>query len=84
MYQKQNSSEVTDVVGTTVTIGEDKEYTAYQVSMYYPSDSTYLLTYWFETDDGKVRYIALEGPKELDDIKLEDYLFIPESFSLEK
>lgn len=48
MYNKQNSSEVTGVTGATVTIGKNKEYTAYQVYMYYPSDSTYLVTYWFK------------------------------------
>lgn len=84
MYNKQNSSEVTGVTGATVTIGKNKEYTAYQVYMYYPSDSTYLVTYWFEAGDGKVHYIALEGPQELDGVKITDYLYIPESFSLKK
>ena len=82
MYNKKNSSDVTDVTGATVTIGKDKKYTAYQVYMYYPSDSTYLVTYWFEAEDGKVHYIALEGPKELNGVKITDYLDIPESFSL--
>lgn len=84
MYNKQNSSEVIGVTGATVTIGKNKEYTAYQVYMYYPSDSTYLVTYWFEAGDGKVHYIALEGPQELDGVKITDYLYIPESFSLKK
>lgn len=84
MHNKQNSSEVTGVTGATVTIGKNKEYTAYQVYMYYPSDSTYLVTYWFEAGDGKVHYIALEGPQELDGVKITDYLYIPESFSLKK
>ena len=82
LNEKKKSSEVTDVTGATVTIGKDKKYTAYQVYMYYPSDSTYLITYWFDTDDGKVHYISLEGPEELDKIKLKDYFYIPESFSL--
>lgn len=82
MYNKQNSSDVTGVTGATVTIGKNKEFTAYQVYMYYPSDSTYLVTYWFETGDGKVHYIALEGPQELNGVKITDYLYIPESFSL--
>lgn len=82
MYNKQNSSEVTGVTGATVQIGKNKEYTAYQVYMYYPSDSTYLITYWFEAEDGKVHYIALEGPGELNGTSISDYLFIPESFSL--
>ena len=82
MYNKQNSTDVTGVTGATVKIGKNKEYTAYQVYMYYPSDDTYLITYWFEAEDNKVHYIALEGPGELSDKKIEDYLSIPESFSL--
>jgi len=82
MYNMQNNSNVTGVTGATVTIGKNKEYTAYQVYMYYPSDSTYLITYWFETEDGKIRYIALEGPEELSGVKITDYLYIAESFSL--
>lgn len=82
MYNKQNSNEVTDVTGATVTIGKNRKYTAYQVYMYYPSDSTYLVTYWFEAEDGKVHYISLEGPSELSGVKLTDYTYIPESFSL--
>lgn len=84
MYNKQNSSDVTGVNGATVKIGKNKEYTAYQVYMYYPSDSTYLVTYWFEAEDGKVHYIALEGPEELSGVKITDYLYIPESFSIKK
>lgn len=84
MYNKLNSSDVTGVTGATVNIGKNKEYTAYQVYMYYPSDGTYLVTYWFEAEDGKVHYIALEGPEELSGVKITDYLYIPESFSLNK
>lgn len=84
MYNMQNSTDVTGVTGATVTIGKNKEYTAYQVYMYYPADSIYLITYWFEAEDGKIHYIALEGPAELSDTKLTDYLSIPESFSLKK
>ena len=82
LNNRLNSSEVTGVTGATVQIGKNKEYTAYQVYMYYPSDSTYLITYWFEAEDGKVHYIALEGPGELNGTSISDYLFIPESFSL--
>lgn len=84
MYNKQMASDVIGVTGATVTIGKNKEYTAYQVYMYYPADSVYLVTYWFEAEDGKVHYIALEGPNELNNIKITDYLFIPESFNLDK
>lgn len=84
MYNMQNNSDVTGVTGATVTMGKNKEYTAYQVYMYYPSDSTYLIAYWFESEDGKIRYIALEEPEELSGVKITDYLYIPESFSLSK
>ena len=84
MYNKQNSGDVTGVTGATVKIGKNKEYTAYQIYMYYPYDATYLVTYWFEAEDGKVHYIALEGPEELGGVKITDYLYIPESFSLNK
>ena len=84
LNNRLNSNEVTGVTGATVQIGKNKEYTAYQVYMYYPSDSTYLITYWFEAEDGKVHYIALEGPEDLNGIQITDYLFIPESFALNK
>jgi hypothetical protein len=83
-YNKQNSSDVTRVTGETVKIGKNKEYTAYKVSMYYPYDGTYLITYWFEAEDKKVHYIALEGPEKLSGKEITDYLYIPESFSLNK
>ena len=52
--------------------------------MYYPSDGTYLVTYWFKTEDEVIRYLALEGPAELSGTKITDYTYIPESFSLNK
>ena len=79
MYNMQNDSSVTDVTGATVTIGKNKEYTAYQVYMYYPADAVYLVTYWFEAEDGKTHYIALEGPSDV-----VNYTYIPESFRLTK
>lgn len=84
MHSKLNSSDVTEVTGATIQIGKNKQYTAYQVYMYYPSDGTYLITYWFEAEDGYVHYAALEGPNELNGIYLADYLYIPESFSLSR
>lgn len=84
MYNKQNDTSVTGVTGATVTVGKNKEYTGYQVYMYYPTESIYLITYWFDTNDGKVRYIALEGPETLNDVEIYDFLTIPESFSLNK
>lgn len=82
MYNMQQSQEVTGVTGATIKIGKNKEYTAYQVYMLYQKEGTYLVTYWFETEDGVIRYIGLEGPAELNGIKITDYLYIPESFSL--
>ena len=82
MTYMQNSNEVDNVTIATVKIGKNKEYEAYQVYMYYPSDDIYLITYWFSAEDGKTHYISLEGKKEVDGVKLTDYLYIPESFSL--
>ncbi len=82
MYDKQSSEDVENVTGKTVKIGKNKEYTAYKISMHYPADLVSLITYWFETEDGKVHYITLKGPEKMDVQELTDYLFIPESFSL--
>lgn len=84
MYQKKQDTTVSGVTGGTVKIGKNDEYTAYQVYMYYPQDGTYLVTYWFETEDGVIRYLALEGPMEVSGTKITDYLHIPESFTLNK
>lgn len=84
MYNMKMSGEVTDVNGATVKIGRNKEYTAYQVYMYYPSSSKYLVTYLLEAEDGKIHYLALEGPVEYNGIKITDFLPVPESFSLKK
>lgn len=84
LAQKKKEPSVSGVKGSTVKIGRNSEYTAYQVYMYFPSDGTYLVTYWFESEDGVIRYLALEGPTELSGTKITDYLHIPESFSLNK
>lgn len=84
LAQKKKDPSVSGVKGSTVKIGRNKEYTAYQVYMYFQSDGTYLVTYWFESEDGIIRYLALEGPTELSGTKITDYLHIPESFSLNK
>ena len=81
-YNKQNDPNVTGVTSAMVNIGKNKEYTAYQVYMYYESDATYLVTYWFEAEDGKTHYIALEGPEKIGDKKLTDFTVIAESFRL--
>ena len=79
LSQQKEDENVTGVTGATVTIGKDKKYTAYQVYMYYPADDDYLVTYWFDAEDGYIHYIAIEGPEGV-----EDYTSIPESFSLTK
>lgn len=78
MTKQQDDDSVSGVTGATVTIGKDKKYTAYQVYMFYPKENVYLITYWFDVD-GVVHYLALEGPEGV-----ENYLSIPESFSLTK
>lgn len=84
MYNKKNSSEVTNVTGEKVKIGKNNSYDAYKISMYYPKDNVYLITYLFDAEDNKVHYIAVEGPKEYDGIKIDDLYKIPKSFSLKK
>jgi hypothetical protein len=71
---KTNDPNVRGVTGATVKVGK-KNYTAYQVYMYYPSDATYLVTYWFEGDNGKIHYISIEGGD-----KLAEYTWIAESY----
>lgn len=84
MYQKKNDPTVSGVTGSTVRIGKNKEYSSYQIYMYYPNDGTYLVTYWFQSEDGVIRYLTLEGPTELSGTKITEYLHIPESFTLNK
>ena len=48
------------------------------------NDDVYLITYWFSAEDGKTHYISIEGKKEINGVKLTDYMYIPESFSLNK
>lgn len=81
---ESNNADVTEVNSKVVTIGKNKKYTAYQVSSYYKSEDLRLITYWFNTDDGVLRYIAIEGPDELDEMKLSDFYSIPDSFSITK
>ncbi len=79
MTTSQDDENIEGVTGATVTIGKDKKYTAYQVYMYYKSEDIYLVTYWFDGEDGYIHYVAIEGPQGV-----EDLLSIPESFRLEK
>lgn len=73
-----------DVTGATVKLGQNEEFTAYQVYGYYENIDSYKITYWFDGTDKLVHYISLEGPKELDDYKITSFTYIPKSFSLTK
>ena len=72
--KKNEDSDVRGVTGATVKVGKNG-YTAYQVYMYYPSDGSYLVTYWFEANDGKVHYLSIEGGD-----KLAEYTWIADSY----
>ena len=76
----EDAGEVKDIMLTTITIGKDNEYQAYQISMFNPNNNTKVITYWFDAKDGRAHYIALEGPSD----KVKEYIYIPESFSLKK
>lgn len=58
-------------------------YDAYKVTADY-NDGTYLYTYWFEAEDGKVHYIAIEGPEEVDGKSFFDIIKIADTFTLTK
>lgn len=50
-----------DIKGAQVKI---KEYDALQVYGYYENGSYLVVAWLFESEDGKIRYIAAEGTKE--------------------
>ena len=79
LTKSQEDSNLSGVTGATVTVGKDKKYTAYQVYMYYIQENSYLVTYWFDGDDGYIHYLAIEGPDGIT-----DYLSIPESWRATK
>lgn len=78
----KNNDDVVGVEMTTETIGKYTEYTAYKIFAYYHKTGIYSYTYWFETADGVVHYICLEGPNEYAGIEYSDFLFIPGSYRL--
>ena len=83
--QELQNTNATNVTGAIVKIGKNKEYTAYQVYSYYPADNSYLVTYWFEAEDGKIHYMALEGPSSTTGTSITDFTdTIPYTFSLKK
>ena len=60
-----------------------QDYDAYKVVASYDDDlginNLYVVVYFFETKDGKTRYIGLEGVEKTDDFEI-----IPSSFALKK
>ena len=64
-----------DVTGATVKVGK---YTAYQVYSYFEDDEVWLVRWYFDTEDGYYRYIAIEGPTYSDVFEMVD------TFSLTK
>lgn len=85
MSRELQNTSATNVQGATVKVGKNSEYTAYQVYSYYPADNTYLVTYWFEAEDGKIHYMALEGPSSSSGVSITDFTdTIPLTFSLKK
>lgn len=59
----------TKVTGATVKVGK---YTAYQVYSYFTDDNIWLVRWYFDTEDGYYRYIAIEGPEYDDVFKMVD------------
>ena len=84
LNSKKQDTSISNLQTSVVKIGKNNEYTAYQVSMFYPSVNSYLITYWFEAEDGNVHYIGLEGPEKLEEnnVSISGFKSIPESFRL--
>ena len=77
LYNIQNNeSNISDVKNTIVKLGK---YDAYQNSCLYSSDNTWLVEWFFETEDNIIHYISIEGPDNSS-----DYFKIPDTFSLTK
>lgn len=77
-----DNKKIERLTGVEIVIGKTKEYQADQIYMYYPETDSYLATYWFKTEDGKFRYMELEGPTEEEGKKITDFFSIPDSFQL--
>lgn len=82
LFSRKDSEKEEQETASTIQIGNNKEYTAYQVYSYYKNENSFLITYWLESEDGKIRCISLEGPETFNEKKLTDYLFIPESYHI--
>ena len=78
-YAKYLESELKDEGTTNVTSGPATigKYNAYKVQGYYSSENIWLDCYYFETEDGKMHYVAMEGPD-----KNSEYFKIPNTFKI--
>lgn len=74
-YTIENAG-ATNIKGAQVTVAG---YDAYQVYGYYEEENIWLVMWFFETGDGKTRYIAIEGPDPES-----EFFKIPETFSIEE
>ena len=72
---------VTNLNREVKTLGS---YVLYEVYMYLESKGTHLTTYWFETPDGNIRYMSLEGPEKYENSGFAEFIFILDSFKLTK
>lgn len=75
---------ITNLNKESVKIGKGKIYNTYRVSMFNTSTNKYIYTYWFDAEDGKVHFVSIEGPEKYNDVLLTDFVFVPESFRMEK
>lgn len=69
--QKNNVSKL-----TTATVKID-DYTAYEVYGYFEDNKKWLFTWYFEAEDNKIHYLAVEGPDHSS-----PYFKIPNTFKL--
>lgn len=72
----KEENEITDLTGATVSIAS---YTAYQVYGYYPNEKIWLVSWIFETEDGKIHFLSVEGPDQKS-----EHFNIPKTFTLKK
>lgn len=80
-YAKYLESELKDEGSESITLGTSTvgKYNAYKVQCYYSDENIWLDCYYFETEDGKMHYIAMEGPD-----KNSEYFKIPNTFSIKE
>lgn len=80
--KKDESAFLVDMKSYTENLND--MYDAYIVSMSFPDDNSELYTYWFEAEDGKVHYIAIEGPEKLEEKSFYEFVEIADTFTLTK